>query len=87
MTKKKSVSHITEMRNELFTGVVDNMGLKGDLYRLTFYCIINVREYRRDKIDNTIQRNWQHRANKPKKNKIKAQHNICWTPLCTTEHT
>ena len=44
MTKKKSVSHITEMRNELFTGVVDKMGLKGDLFVLIFYCIINTEE-------------------------------------------
>ena len=28
----------------------------------------------------TIQRNWQHRIHKAKKNKTKTQHNMCWTP-------
>ena len=43
------------MRNELFTGVVDNMGLKGDLFLLIFYCIINTEE----EIQKwTNQRNW-----------------------------
>jgi len=35
----------------------------------------------------TIQRNWQHRAHKTKKNKTKTQHNnMCWTPLHTDKH-
>ncbi len=29
----------------------------------------------------TIQRNWQHEVHKTKKNKTKAHHNICLTPL------
>ena len=32
----------------------------------------------------TIQRNWQHRAHKMKKNKTKTRHNMCWTLLYTT---
>jgi len=32
----------------------------------------------------TIQRNWQHRAHKMKKNKTKTQRNMCWTLLYTT---
>jgi len=32
----------------------------------------------------TIQRNWQHRKHKMKK--TKAQHNMCWTPLCPNKH-
>ena len=35
----------------------------------------------------TVQRNWQHRVHKTKKNKTKAQHNMCWTPLCTKKKT
>ena len=34
----------------------------------------------------TIQRNWQHRIHKTKKNKTKTQHNICWTPLYGSKH-
>ena len=41
----------------------------------------NVREYRRDTQKWTIQRNWQHRVHKAKKNKTKLQHNRCYTPL------
>jgi hypothetical protein len=44
-------------------------------------CKINVREYRRGNQKWTIQRNWQHMTDKTKKNKTKAQHNMCWTPL------
>ena len=44
---------------------------------------INVREYRRGKQKRTIERNWQHWVHKTKKNKIKTQHNMCWTPLYT----
>ena len=42
---------------------------------------MNVREYRRSNQKRTIQRNWQHRVHKTKKNKAKTQHNMCWTPL------
>jgi len=34
----------------------------------------------------TIQRNWQHRVHKTKKNKTKTQHNMCWTQLCANKH-
>ena len=34
----------------------------------------------------TIQRNWQHRVHKMKKNKAKTQHNMCWTPLCARKN-
>ena len=47
------------------------------------YYKINVGEYRRGNTTWTIQRNWQHRVHKTKKNKAKTQHNICWTPLIT----
>jgi hypothetical protein len=47
------------------------------------YYKINVGEYRRGDKTWTIQRNWQHRVHKTKKNKAKTQHNICWTPLIT----
>jgi hypothetical protein len=43
-------------------------------------CIeINVGEYRRGNKKCTIQRNWHHRVYKIKENKIKTQHNMCWT--------
>jgi len=45
---------------------------------------INVREYRRGNQKRTIQRNWQHRVYKTKKNKTKTQHNMHWTPLYDT---
>jgi len=32
----------------------------------------------------TIQRNWQHRAQKTKKNKTKTQHNMCGIPVNKT---
>ena len=35
----------------------------------------------------TIQRNWQHRVHKTKKNKTKTQHNMCWTPLYENKQT
>jgi len=41
-----------------------------------------VRAYRRDNLKGTIQRNWQHRVHKAKKNKTKTQHNMLWTTLC-----
>ena len=41
---------------------------------------INVREYRRGNQKWTIQRNWQHRVHKTKKNKRKTQHNMWKTP-------
>ena len=47
---------------------------------------INVREYRRGNQKRTIQRNWQHRVHKTKKNKTKTHHNMCWTPLCANKH-
>jgi len=47
---------------------------------------INVREYRRGNQKRTIQRNWQHRVHKTKKNKTKTQHNMCWTPLSANKH-
>jgi len=37
---------------------------------------INIREYRRGNQKWIIQRNWQHRAHKMKKNKTKTQHNM-----------
>ena len=43
-------------------------------YHMAF--IINVREYRRNNHKRTIQRNWQQRVHKKKKNKSKTQHNI-----------
>ena len=45
------------------------------------YIYINVGKYRRGNQKWTIQRNWQHRVHKTKKDKTKTQHNICWTPL------
>ena len=32
-----------------------------------------------------VQKKWQHRVHKTKKNKAKTQHNICWTPLCANQ--
>jgi hypothetical protein len=40
------------------------------------YMEINVREYRRGNQKLTIQRNWQHRTHKMKKNTTKSQHNM-----------
>ena len=40
---------------------------------------ISVREYRWGNKKLTIQRNWQQRSHKTKKNKINTQHNMCWT--------
>jgi len=42
-----------------------------------------VREYRKGNQKWTIQRNWQLRVHKTKKNKAKTRHNtcMCWTPL------
>ena len=34
----------------------------------------------------TIQRNWQHKVSKTKKNKGKIQHNMRWTPLYVNKH-
>jgi len=47
---------------------------------------INVREYQRDNQKWTIQRNWQHRVHKRKKNKTKTQHTMCLTPLYANKH-
>jgi hypothetical protein len=33
-----------------------------------------------------IQRNWQHRVHKTKKDTAKTQHNMCWTPLYGNKH-
>ena len=43
----------------------------------------NVRKYQRGNQKWTIQINWQHRVHETKTNKIKIQHNMCWTPLKT----
>jgi hypothetical protein len=48
--------------------------------------VINSREYRRANQKWTIHRNWQHGVHKPKTNKTKTQHNMCWTPLRTHKH-
>ena len=50
---------------------------------MEYMFLINVREYRRGNQKKEIQRNWQHRLHKTKKNKAKTQHNMCWTPLYT----
>ena len=34
----------------------------------------------------TIQRNWQHKVHKTKKNKTKTQHIMSWTPLYANKH-
>ena len=44
-----------------------------------------IREYRRGNQKRTIQRDWQDRIHKTKKNKTKKQHNMCWTPLCANK--
>jgi hypothetical protein len=44
------------------------------------------REYRSGNLKWTIQRNWQHKVHKTKKNKAKTQHNMCWTPLYASKH-
>jgi len=46
--------------------------------------LFKVREHRRGNQKWTMQRNWQHRIHKTKKNKTKRQHNMCWTPLWAT---
>jgi hypothetical protein len=38
----------------------------------------NVRQYRKGNRKWTIQRNWQHRVHKTKKNKTKTQHTMCY---------
>jgi len=53
------------------------------LYNL-FY--INVKESRKGNQKWTIQRNWQYRVHKSKKNKIKTQHITCWTSLFANKH-
>ena len=52
----------------------------------TMAVYVNVREYRKGNQIWTIQRNWQHRKHKTKKNKIKTQHDMCWTPLYVNKH-
>jgi hypothetical protein len=47
---------------------------------------INARDYRRGNQNWTIQRNWQHSVHKMKKNQMKTQHNMCWTPLYANKH-
>ena len=46
----------------------------------------NVRQYRKGNRKWTIQRNWQHRVHKTKKNKTKTQHTMCWAPLYANKH-
>ena len=53
------------------------------LHRLS---LIDVRKYRSGNQKGTIQRNWQLRVHKAKKNKTKTQQNICWTPLYASKH-
>jgi hypothetical protein len=57
------------------------------LFRHFRHYWIKVRAYRRDNQKATIQRNWQHRVHKTKKNKTKTktQHNMCWTTPCTNK--
>ena len=50
------------------------------------WCYTNAREHRRSKQEWTIQKNWQHRTHKTKKNKAKTQHNMCWTPPYASKH-
>ena len=47
---------------------------------------INAREYRTSNQKWTIQINWQHRVYNTKKNKIKTQYFMCWTPLYANKH-
>jgi len=50
------------------------------------FALIKFREYWRGNQERTIQRNWQHRVHKTKKNKAKPQHNMYWTPLYANKH-
>jgi len=47
--------------------------------------IKNVREFRKGNQKRTIQRNWQHRVHKTKKEK-RTQHNMRWTPQYANKH-
>ena len=53
---------------------------------ISLYKDVIVGEFRRRNQKWTIQRNWQHRVHKTKRNKTKTQHNRCWTPLYS-KHT
>jgi len=48
--------------------------------------LINVIEYGRENQKWTIQRNWQPRVHKKKKNKTKPQYNMCWTSPYANKH-
>ena len=48
--------------------------------RITTAQKINAKEYRSRSQKWKIQRNWQHRVHKTKKNKAKAQRNMRWSP-------
>jgi hypothetical protein len=50
------------------------------------FCSINVRKYRRGNQNFIIQRNWQQVVHRTTKNKLKTQHNMCWTPLYANKH-
>jgi hypothetical protein len=65
-------------RDRLIVGLTASYG--------TIKVVKNVREYRRGNHELTIQRNWQYKLLKTKKNKNTTQHNICWKPLCTNKH-
>jgi len=59
---------------------------KWNWHRHTSSSCIYVREHRTANQKLTIQRNWQHRVHKTKKNKAKTHHNMCWTLLCANKH-
>jgi hypothetical protein len=64
--------------------VIENYTIFVRKVKTGWHCInmINISEYRRgNKNKWTIQKNWQHRVYKTKKNKAKTQHNMCLTPL------
>jgi len=48
--------------------------------------LIIIRKYWRGNQKRTIQRNWQQRVHKMKKNKTKTQHNMYWTSLNVNKH-
>ena len=57
--------------------------LRATVTLLPYSISMNFREYRKGNQKWTIQRNWQHRVDKTKKNKTKTKHKMCWTPLYT----
>jgi hypothetical protein len=66
---------------DLFTYPARSNLLKTCSLHLKMRSSINIREYRRVNQNRTIQRNWQHRVLKMKKNKTTTQHNMCCTQL------